>query len=252
MKKVAGADTRRVPRSGLIQQVTYTGHDLDVRYQRTTDVIDVFLVEDHGLFRQGLGELLGATDPALRLVGDTDTAEEALERIPEVAPDVVLMDVHLPGMSGVEAIRRLAVLSPLTRVLVVSGSAEDRDILEALLAGARGYILKSADISEIAAGIRTAAQGGSILSPTVASQLLEHVRQNGPPLALSSQPVGQLTPRENEVLQLMATGMENSEIARALVISERTARNHVASILEKLQMRNRIQAAVYAVKHGLA
>jgi DNA-binding NarL/FixJ family response regulator len=232
--------------------VTYTEHELEARYQRATDVIDVVIVEDHGLFRQGLCELLSHADPAIRVAAAADSAEEALEIIPTVAPDVVLMDIHLPRMSGVEAIRRLAVLAPATRVLVLSGSAEDRDVLEALFAGARGYILKAAPIDEIAAGIRTAAEGGSILSPPVASQLLDHVRQHVPPISLASEPVGQLTPRETEVLRLMAAGLENSQIARSLVISERTARNHVASILEKLQMRNRIQAAVYAVRHGLA
>jgi DNA-binding NarL/FixJ family response regulator len=175
-----------------------------------------------------------------------------VEAIPELAPDVVLMDLRLPGMSGVEAIRRLAVLAPVMRVLVLSGSGEDSDIMEALLAGACGYLLKSAAVEDIAAGIRTAADGGATLSPSVASHLLDHVRRSDVPPQLAAQPVGQLTPREAEVLQLMATGLENSEIARSLVISERTARNHVASILEKLQMRNRIQAAVYAVKHGLA
>jgi DNA-binding NarL/FixJ family response regulator len=231
--------------------MSFTEHQTDLRYQRTSDEIDLFLVEDHGLFRHGLSELLAAYDPLLRVVGDTDSAEEALRLIPELAPDVVLMDVHLPEMSGIEAIRRLAVTSPSVRVLVISGSADDTDVMEALLAGARGYILKASPMHDIVAGIRTAATGGSVLSPTVASQLLDHVRRNAPALSLGAEPVGQLTPRELEVLRLMAEGLENSEIAARLVISTRTARNHVASILEKLQMQNRIQAAVYAVKHGL-
>jgi DNA-binding NarL/FixJ family response regulator len=232
--------------------LTSIDHQAELRYQRASDIVDVFLVEDHGLFRQGLNELLQASDPLVRVVGDADTAEEALRVIPDVQPDVVLMDLHLPGMSGLETIRRLAVLCPVVRVLVLSGSAEDRDVLDAVLAGARGYIIKSSSIEQITAAIRTAANGGSVLSSGVASQLLDHVRRNGPLLSLAAAPVGGLTPREREVLRLMATGMENAEIARELVISTRTARNHVASILEKLQMQNRIQAAVYAVKHGLA
>jgi DNA-binding NarL/FixJ family response regulator len=232
--------------------MAYAEHQLDVRYQRASDLVDVVLVEDHGLFRQGLGELLVLHDQQIHVVAGFERAEEAVEAIPELAPDVVLMDLHLPAMSGVEAIRRLAVLVPLARLLVLSGSGEDSDIMEALLAGACGYLLKSAAVEEIAAGIRTAADGGATLSPSVASQLLDHVRRSEPPVELAAQPVGQLTPREAEVLRLMAAGLENSEIARSLVISERTARNHVANILEKLQMRNRIQAAVYAVKHGLA
>jgi DNA-binding NarL/FixJ family response regulator len=219
---------------------------------RAGDVVEVFLVEDHGFFRQGLGRLLAGNDPLIRVSGETESAEEALRRIPDLLPDVVLMDIHLPEMTGIEAIRRLSVLCPSVSVLVVSGSAEDDDVMDALLAGACGYLLKTSPISDLVAAIRSAAAGGSILSPNVASQLLSYVRQNEPSARIGSEPVGQLTPRELEVLRLLADGLENSEIAHELVISTRTAANHVASILEKLQMQNRIQAAVYAVKHGLA
>ena len=171
--------------------------------------------------------------------------------IPELMPDVVLMDIHLAEMSGIHAITRLAVLCPSVRVLVVSGSAEDDDILQAILAGACGYILKDSPVEQLAEGIRSAVDGATALSPVVAAQLLDHVRQNAPPVSIATEIVGQLTPRELEVLRLLAEGLENSEIAAELVISTRTARNHVASILEKLQMQNRIQAAVYAVRHGL-
>jgi DNA-binding NarL/FixJ family response regulator len=229
----------------------FTDHQSEVRYQRASDLVEVFLVEDHGLFRQGLSELLAANDPTLHVAGSATSAEEALKRIPELLPDVVLMDLHLPGMNGTEAIRRLAVRCPSVRVLVISGSAEDHDVMEAILAGARGYILKSAPVEEITAGIHAAAQGAALLSPVVAANLLDHVRDNASSLRVGTDPVGQLTPRELEVLRLMAQGLENSEIARELVISTRTARNHVASILEKLHMQNRIQAAVYAVRHGV-
>lgn len=231
--------------------MSFTGPRGETRYQRASDVVEVFLVEDHGLFRQGLSELLAATDPALHVAGSVTSAEEALEQIPELLPDVVLMDIHLPGMTGTEAIRRLALTCPSVKVLVISGSAQDRDVMEAILAGARGYILKTSPVEEITAGIHVAAEGGSVLSPMVASQLLDHVRDNASSLRVGADPVGELTPRELEVLRLMALGMENSEIAHELVISTRTARNHVASILEKLQMHNRIQAAVYAVRHGV-
>ena len=231
---------------------SFTDQQGDVRYQRASDHVEVFLVEDHKLFRQGLSELLAAHDAALRIAGSATSAEEALERIPELLPDVVLMDLHLPGMTGTEAIRRLAVLAPSVRVLVISGSAEDRDVMEAILAGACGYILKTSPIEEIAAGIHASAEGSSLLSPVVAAGLLDHVRENASQLRVGSDPVGELTPRELEVLRLMAQGLENSEIARELIISTRTARNHVASILGKLHMQNRIQAAVYAVRHGVA
>jgi len=223
----------------------------DVRFQRTTDRVEVFLVEDHGYFRQGMSELLAAHDSGMVVVGDAGSAEEALREIPKLQPDVVLMDIHLPGKSGIEAIRQLSLIAPLVHVLILSGSGEDGDVVEAILAGARGYLLKSSPVPEIAAGVRAAAAGGSVLSPAVASYLLDHVRKTSPESGAVS-PLPSLTPRELEVLRLMAAGCENSKIAEHLTISTRTARNHVASILEKLHMENRIQAAVFAVKHGLA
>jgi DNA-binding NarL/FixJ family response regulator len=232
--------------------MAFTEHHSDLSRFTSTDQLDVVLVEDHRLFREGLVELLGATDPRLNVAATCDSAEEALQLIPRLLPDVVLMDIHLSEMSGITAIRRLSVLCPTVRVLVVSGSADDRDVLDAILAGACGYILKDAPVEQIADGIRLAAQGSTTLSPTVAAQLLHHVRRVKPAAHIADEPVGELTPRELEVLRLLAAGMENSEIAAELVISTRTARNHVASILEKLQMQNRIQAAVYAVRNGLA
>ena len=231
--------------------MAFTEHQAGLSRFTSGEQIDVAIVEDHRLFREGLVELLGAADPGLRVVGMCDSAEEALEVIPRLLPDVVLMDIHLSEMSGITAIRRLAALCPTVRVVVVSGSADDRDVLDVILAGACGYILKDVPVEQIAEGIRLAAHGGATLSPTVAAQVLDHVRHARPAAHIADEPVGQLTPRELEVLRLLAAGMENSEIAAELVISTRTARNHVASILEKLQMQNRIQAAVYAVRHGL-
>jgi DNA-binding NarL/FixJ family response regulator len=227
-------------------------HMPDLRFQRATDRVEVFLVEDHGYFRQGMSELLAAHDSGVAIVGDAGSAEEALRQIPKLQPDVVLMDIHLPGKSGIEAIRQLSLICPLVHVLILSGSGEDGDVVEAILAGARGYLLKSSPVPEIAAGVRAAAAGGSVLSPMVASYLLDHVRKTSPDSGATASPLPALTPRELEVLRLMAAGCENSKIAEELTISTRTARNHVASILEKLHMENRIQAAVYAVKHGLA
>jgi DNA-binding NarL/FixJ family response regulator len=231
--------------------MAFTEHQPDLARFTSRDQIDVVIVEDHRLFREGLVELLGIVDPEVHVAATCDSAEEAVALIPRLLPDVVMMDIQLSEMSGVQAIKRLAVLCPTVRVLVVSGSADDRDVLDAILAGACGYILKDSPVEQIAEGIRLAAHGGTTLSPTVAAQLLHYVRQVKPPAHIADQPVGALTPRELEVLRLLAAGMENSEIAAELVISTRTARNHVASILEKLQMQNRIQAAVYAVRNGL-
>lgn len=213
-------------------------------------MIRVVVVDDQGMVRAGLAAILDTQDD-LEVVGQADDGAAAVRLVQQLQPDVVLMDVHLPGQSGIDAIRTLAVTCPLVRVLVLSGSAQDGDVLEALLAGACGYLLKSAPIEEIATGLRTAVEGGSVLSPIVATQLLDHVRTRKP-VTPPEAPQPQLTARELEVLRLMAEGLENAQIAERLVISPRTARNHVASILAKLQMENRLQAAVYAVRNGLA
>jgi DNA-binding NarL/FixJ family response regulator len=223
----------------------------EARFQRDKGRVEVFLVEDHAYFRQGMRELLEANDPEITVVGDAGSAEQAVRLICDLQPDVVLMDIHLPGESGIDAIRRLALDCPLVHVLILSGSGTDANVVEAVLAGARGYLLKSAPMAEIVAGIHTAVDGGSVLSPGVATQLLDYVREARPGIS-DPVPHPRLTPREVEVLRLLAEGLENSRIADRLVISPRTARNHVASILAKLQMENRIQAAVYAVKNGLA
>jgi DNA-binding NarL/FixJ family response regulator len=232
--------------------MAFTEHQAQVTRFTNRDQIDVVIVEDHRLYRQGFTELLAAADPELRVIGAFDSAESALEAIPRLMPEVVLMDIHLAAMSGIDAIERLSVICPMVRVVVLSGSAEDQDVIDAILAGACGYILKDSPIDQIAEGIRAAARGGTTLSPIVATQVLERVRETPPSAPVDSAPQGNLTPRELEVLRLLAAGKENSEIAAELVISTRTARNHVASILEKLQMQNRIQAAVYAVRNGLA
>jgi len=214
--------------------MSYTDQELELRYQRSSDVVEVFLVEDNRLFRRGLSELLAANDPTLHIAGSATSGEEALDQIPALLPDVVLMDIHLPGITGPEAIRRLAIRCPPVRVLVISGSAEDRDVMEAILAGARGYILKTAPVEEITAGIHAAAEGASLLSPVVAAQLLDHVRENAASLRVGADPVGELTPRELEVLRLMALGLENAEIAEVLNISPRTVKDYVWSIRAKL------------------
>src|SRR3954447_21477941 len=127
--------------------MSFAEQKTEARYTRASDAVDVFLVEDHGFYRQGLAVLLEGNDPLIHIVGDTESAEEALDRIPDLLPDVVLMDIHLPEMTGIEAIRQLSVLCPSVSVLVISGSADDDDVMEALLAGASGYMLKTAPIT---------------------------------------------------------------------------------------------------------
>lgn len=224
----------------------------DRSYKREGDQVDLVLVDGHGLFRDGLREVLEAADDSLRVVGEASDGAEAVAVVVSTAPDVVLIDLDMPGMPSVEAVRKLAAVAPLSRLLVLSGSAQEGEVVEVVLAGAQGYLPKDAAVDEIVAGVHTVARGESLLSPSVAAQLLEHIRSQAPASPEAAEQIAELTPREVEVLRLMAGGMENTEIAEALFISPRTAKNHVASILEKLHLQNRIQAAVFAVRQGIA
>jgi DNA-binding NarL/FixJ family response regulator len=209
----------------------------------------VLLVDDHGLFRRGLRELL--EEHGLAIVGEAASGEEAVELAAKLAPDVVVMDLNMPGISGVEATRRLAERSPAARVVVLTISADDSDLVEAIVAGACGYVLKDAAIEQILLGIRAAASGESLISPRIAGRLLERVRLDDERARNAERLQTELSERELEVLALLARGKDNREIATELYVSPPTVKNHISSILAKLHMENRIQAAVYAAKTGL-
>ena len=215
----------------------------------TEDEVSVVVVDDHMLFRGGLRDIL--EENGLRVIGEASSGVEAVEAVERLAPDVVVMDINMPGISGVEATRRLSTRAPKTRVVVLTISANDSDILDALMAGASGYLLKDASEEELVGGIRAAARGESSISPRIASRLLHHMREQQAGIAAQEEIHAELTDREIEVLRLLAAGKANSEIAGELFISPKTVKNHIASILMKLQMENRIQAAVYAVRSGI-
>jgi DNA-binding NarL/FixJ family response regulator len=177
---------------------------------------------------------------------------EAVKLVRELAPDVVVMDLNMPTMSGVDATRLITAQSPLTRVIVLSISDEDADVMDAIVAGACGYLLKDSSISEVVTGIRSAAVGASLISPTIASKVLQRVRATTADTDIAETIRTELSDRELEVLKLIANGKDNAQIAAELVISPKTVKNHISNILMKLQMQNRIQAAVYAVRSGLA
>jgi len=213
----------------------------------TNGTLTVIVVDDHDLFRGNLVELL--EERGIRVVGEAALAADGIRQAIKLHPDVVLMDLSMPGMSGVEATQRLAAAAPLVRVLALTVVADDRHVMDALLAGACGYLLKEASIDQIVAGIKAAARGESMLSPRIASRLVGRLREpdeTEPGLGGAG-----LTPREYEVLELVARGMDNTEIAQELNLSQHTVKNHVSSILVKLQVENRIQAAVRAVRGGL-
>jgi DNA-binding NarL/FixJ family response regulator len=212
--------------------------------------IRVVIVDDHGLFRTGLRSLL--EEQEIEVVGEAGDGVEALEVVREATPDVVLMDLNMPGMSGVEATERIAHVAPLTRVVVLTISDDDTDVMDAILAGACGYLLKDSSIHDLVRGIRAASVGESLISPQIASKVLQHLRAASTAPHAAEMIRSELSDREIEVLRLIANGKDNAEIARELTISPKTVKNHISNILVKLQIDNRIQAAVYAVRSGLA
>ena len=204
------------------------------------------LVDDHPVYREGLAALLQQS--GIDVVASVANGEAALAVVERTAPDVVVMDLNMPGMSGLEATRRLTERSPASRVLVLSVSAQEEDVTEAVVAGASGYVVKDGPIEEVVAGIRAAAAGHALISPQIATGLLQRIRASARRAPVAAV---HLSSREHEVLRLLAEGKANSEIAQTLVISPSTVHNHISSILMKLQVGNRVQAAVRAVREGL-
>ena len=208
----------------------------------------VVVVDDQALVRAGLRMILRA-EPDLEVVGEAGNGQEALEVVAATAPDVVLMDVRMPEMDGIEATRRLAAGPGAARVLMLTTFDLDALVYDALQAGASGFLLKEAPPEQLVAGVRTVAAGEQLLAPTVTRRLIERFTSQAPPAAAAT--VDELTPRELEVLQLIARAMTNAEIAAQLFVSETTVKTHVARILMKLGLRDRVQAVVYAYERGL-
>jgi DNA-binding NarL/FixJ family response regulator len=202
------------------------------------------VADDHPFYRRGLVQILA--DAGLEVVAEVANGQDAIRATEETAPDVVVMDLNMPGMSGLEATRQLTQIAPMTRVLVLSVSAQEDDVTEAILAGASGYVLKESPVEEVVAGIQAAAAGQALISPRVATLLLGRLREQAQ--AQRDVSVMHLSERELDVLGLLADGKANHEIAEALYISPSTVRNHVANILAKLHVDNRVQAAVRAVR----
>jgi DNA-binding NarL/FixJ family response regulator len=213
------------------------------------DSIRVLICDDHALFRRGLVMVL-ESEEGIEVVGEAEDGEDAVARAEELAPDVVLMDVRMPKMSGIEATGAIAEAVPSAKILMLTVSDEEEDLYEAIKAGATGYLLKEISIEEVANAIRSVTTGQSLISPSMASKLLNEFNN----LAKQAQQkvlAPKLTDRELQVLKLVAQGLSNREVAEELFISENTVKNHVRNILEKLHLHSRMEAVVYAVREKL-
>jgi DNA-binding NarL/FixJ family response regulator len=213
--------------------------------------IRLLIADDHELFRRGLRMVLEDEDD-IEIVDEAGDGEVAVDLAREHAPDVVVMDVRMPGLSGIQAARRIKEEEPGTKILVLTISDEEDDLYDAIKAGANGYLLKEISIDEIANAVRSVHSGQSLISPSMASKLLdEFAAMIKKEEQKEEVPAPRLTPREMEVLEHVAQGMNNREIAKALFISENTVKNHVRNILEKLHLHSRMEAVVYAVREKL-
>jgi NarL family two-component system response regulator LiaR len=210
------------------------------------EIVTVLIVDDHEVVRRGLRSFLQSQDD-IEVIGEAVDGAEAIDKVEELLPDVVLMDLVMPGMGGIDAIRRVTQISPSSRVLVLTSFSEDDKVFPAIKAGAMGYLLKDVAVEDLARAIRSVAGGEFLLHPEVAGKVLDEFRESTEEMA----PLSDLTPRETEVLTLIARGYSNKEIAHSLCIATRTVKAHVSNILSKLHAMDRTQAALYALRQGL-
>jgi DNA-binding NarL/FixJ family response regulator len=210
----------------------------------------VLIADDDDLMRAGLVELL-TTDPEIEIVGEAATGREAVARARRLAPDVVVMDVRMPDLDGIAATRELSQVALGARVLILTTFEQDDYVFGALRAGASGFLLKRARPEELIAAVRTVAAGDSLLSPSVTRRVIARMAQQPTPELADQAKLDELTPRERQVLELIARGLSNREIAAALAVEESTIRTHVKHLLTKLDLRDRVQAVIFAYETGM-
>ena len=211
--------------------------------------IRVMLVDDHALFRKGVASLL-ATCPDIEVVGEADNGAQAVAKVADLMPDLILMDIQMPEVDGLEATRRIVAAHPYVKIVMLTVAEEDRSLFDAIKAGAQGYLLKKMEPNEFLAMVRGVSRGEAPISRSMASRILGEFgrRVQGPQ---PEDPTAALTPREREVLQHLTRGSSNKEIANALCVSENTVKNHLKNILAKLHLQNRVQAVAFALREGI-
>jgi DNA-binding NarL/FixJ family response regulator len=209
-----------------------------------SNTIDILVVDDHPLFRQGVVNSLEMV-PDFKVVGETSSGEEALKLVLSLMPDVVLLDVSMPGWNGIVTAEKIALACPATAIVMLT-AADDRDkLLAALKAGARGYVLKGVSAKELSDVVRSACAGDVYVSPSIATEMLLSLTKGKAP-----DPLQELTERERQILELIGTGLTNREIGDKIFLSEKTIKHYVTNILQKLQVRSRLEAALLATRHG--
>lgn len=212
--------------------------------------IRILLVDDHTLFRSGIKALL-SRQPDFEVVGEAGDGLEGAKRAVSLKPNLVLLDLNMPGISGREAVQLIVEEAPQTRVVMLTVSENTEDLVDCLRAGASGYLLKNINADYLVQSIRHAADGEAVMSPQMTTRLTQNLRDAGRPAAAAEASPDKLTPREREILAFLVKGASNKEIARALDVAESTVKIHIQGILKKLGFASRVQAAVYAVEHGL-
>jgi DNA-binding NarL/FixJ family response regulator len=213
-------------------------------------VIRVLIADDQAVVRGGLRMILEAQHD-IEVVGEAADGREVIALARELAPDIVLMDIRMPQLDGIEATRRLVVRDPRPRIVVLTTFGSDEYVYEALRAGAAGFLVKTDSPQQLVDGVRTVAAGGTLIGAETTKRLIAHFTAGPPPNAPEPSELAELTPREREVLVLIARGLSNAEIAGRLFVSEGTVKTHVARVLSKLGLRDRVQAAIYAYESGL-
>jgi RNA polymerase sigma factor (sigma-70 family) len=216
----------------------------------TEHPVRVLLVDDDALMRAGLAAIL-SSDATIQVVGEATDGHEAIERVRQVRPDVALMDIRMPGLDGIAATREAVAASPETRVVILTTFEQDDYIFGALTAGASGFLLKRTSPEDLIAAIHAVAAGDSLLSPSVTRRVIDRMARHPAAEATFDARLDELTPREREVLEQLARGLSNAEIAEALVIEESTVKTHVKRILMKLRLRDRVQAVIFAYESGV-